>query len=101
MTISATIFPVTGLMPILRVIFLPVIHPLNEVKAHPHHVLVFDASRNTSLITADRRNKYPSPICFFIHAPDDIQNSIQKVKVHILIYKGCFHETGHAIHAVN
>jgi len=48
--------------------------------------------------TEDRKNKYPSPICFFIHIPDDIRVLYKKESPYFDL-QGCFHETGHAIHA--
>jgi oligoendopeptidase F len=48
--------------------------------------------------TEDRKNKYPSPICFFIHIPNDIRVLYKKESPYFDL-QGCFHETGHAIHA--
>jgi hypothetical protein len=46
----------------------------------------------------DRKNKYPSPICFFIQIPHDIR-VLYKNESPYFDLQGCFHETGHAIHA--
>ena len=48
--------------------------------------------------TEDRKNKYPSPICFFVRIPDDIR-ILYKRESPIFDFQACFHETGHAIHA--
>jgi len=48
--------------------------------------------------TEDRKNKYPSPICFFVRIPDDIR-VLYKRESPIFDFQACFHETGHAIHA--
>lgn len=48
--------------------------------------------------TESRKNKYPSPICFFVHIPNDIRVLYKKENPYFDL-RGCFHETGHAIHA--
>jgi hypothetical protein len=46
----------------------------------------------------DRRNKYPSPICFFVNIPNDIR-ILYKKESPCFDFQACFHETGHAMHA--
>jgi Peptidase family M3 len=48
--------------------------------------------------TEDRRNKYPSPICFFVSIPNDIRILYKKESPYF-DFQACFHETGHAMHA--
>ena len=48
--------------------------------------------------TEDRRNKYPSPICFFVNVPNDIRILYKKESPYF-DFQACFHETGHAMHA--
>ena len=48
--------------------------------------------------TEDRKDKYPSPICFFVRIPDDIR-VLYKRESPVFDFQACFHETGHAIHA--
>jgi Peptidase family M3 len=48
--------------------------------------------------TEDRRNKYPSPICFFVSIPNDIRILYKKESPYFDL-QACFHETGHAMHA--
>ncbi|MFY9870696.1 MAG: hypothetical protein WAK17_13340 [Candidatus Nitrosopolaris sp.] len=48
--------------------------------------------------TENRKNKYPSPICFFVQIPDDIRVLYKKESPYFDL-QGCFHESGHAIHA--
>ncbi len=72
------------------------IDPLNEVK----HILTnmeFDLSR-IHFDTEDRRDKYPSPICFFVRIPDDIRILYKKESPYF-DFQACFHESGHAMHA--
>jgi hypothetical protein len=72
------------------------IDPVGEVKRTLANMdfdpgkIVFD--------TEDRKNKYPSPICFFVRIPDDIR-VLYKRESPIFDIQACFHETGHAIHA--
>lgn len=72
------------------------IDPVGEVKRTLAYMdfdlgkIVFD--------TEDRKNKYPSPICFFVRIPDDIR-VLYKRESPIFDFQACFHETGHAIHA--
>jgi hypothetical protein len=74
------------------------IQPINELKKILH-VLLFDASK-IQFDYADRRNKYQSPICFFIQIPNDIR-ILFKGESPYFDLQSCFHETGHAIHAIS
>jgi oligoendopeptidase F len=72
------------------------IDPLGEVK----NVLIsmeFDLSR-IHFDTEDRKDKYPSPICFFVKIPEDIRILYKKESPYFDL-QACFHETGHAMHA--
>jgi oligoendopeptidase F len=72
------------------------IDPLGEVK----NVLTnmeFDLSR-IHFDTENRKDKYPSPICFFVKIPDDIR-ILYKNESPYFDLQACFHETGHAMHA--
>jgi oligoendopeptidase F len=75
--------------------FLP-LDPLKEVKEIIAN-MEFDLSR-IHFDVEDRKNKYPSPICFFVRIPDDIR-VLYKRESPIFDFQACFHETGHAIHA--
>jgi oligoendopeptidase F len=57
----------------------------------------FDVSK-IRFDTENRKNKYPSPICFFVHIPNDIRVLYKKESPYFDL-QGCFHEVGHAIHA--
>ena len=57
----------------------------------------FDLSK-IDFDTEDRRNKYPSPICFFVNVPNDIRILYKKESPYF-DFQACFHETGHAMHA--
>jgi hypothetical protein len=46
----------------------------------------------------DRKNKYPSPICFFVQVPKDIL-LLYKSESPYFDLQGCYHEMGHAAHA--
>jgi Peptidase family M3 len=48
--------------------------------------------------TESRKNKYPSPICFFVQIPNDIRILYKKESPYFDL-QGCFHEFGHAMHA--
>jgi len=48
--------------------------------------------------TEDRKNKYPSPICFFVQVPTDIR-VLYKSESPYFDLQGCYHEMGHAVHA--
>ena len=61
--------------------------------------LEFDISK-IYFDTENRKNKYPSPICFFVKIPDDIRILYKRESPYFDL-QGCFHETGHAIHATS
>ena len=72
------------------------IEPLGEVKK-----ILTNMEFNLSRIhfdTENRKNKYPSPICFFVKIPDDIR-VLYKNESPYFDLQACFHETGHAMHA--
>jgi hypothetical protein len=72
------------------------INPVNEVKK-----VLTDMDFELSKIqfdTEDRKNKYPSPICFFVRIPFDIR-VLYRRETPIFDFQACFHESGHAIHA--
>lgn len=46
----------------------------------------------------DRKDKYPSPICFFVQVPGDIR-VLYKSESPYFDLQGCYHEMGHAVHA--
>jgi oligoendopeptidase F len=48
----------------------------------------------------DIKNKYPSPICFFVKIPNDIRILYKRESPYFDL-QGCFHETGHAMHATS
>ena len=72
------------------------INPLFEVKKILR-VMEFDLS-SVHFDIEDRKNKYPSPICFFVQIPHDIR-VLYKSESPYFDLQGCFHETGHAMHA--
>ena len=72
------------------------INPVNEVKKILSD-MEFDLSK-IHFDTEDRKNKYPSPVCFFVRIPTDIR-VLFKRETPIFDFQACFHETGHAIHA--
>jgi Peptidase family M3 len=72
------------------------IDPVNEAKKTLTN-MDFDLSK-IHFDTQDRKNKYPSPICFFVRIPDDIR-VLFKRESPIFGFQACFHETGHAMHA--
>ncbi len=72
------------------------INPVVEVKKILKS-MEFNPSRITFDI-ADRPNKYPSPICFFVKIPTDIR-ILYKNENPYFDLQSCFHESGHAIHA--
>lgn len=59
--------------------------------------LQFDMSR-IAIDTQNRKNKYPSPICFFVQVPTDIR-ILYKAESPYFDLQGCYHEMGHAMHA--
>jgi hypothetical protein len=48
--------------------------------------------------TENRKDKYPSPICFFVQVPNDIR-VLYKSESPYFDLQGCYHEMGHAVHA--
>ncbi len=72
------------------------IEPLGEVK-NVLRSMEFDLSR-IHFDTEDRKDKYPSPICFFVKIPNDIRILYKKESPYFDL-QACFHETGHAMHA--
>jgi hypothetical protein len=57
----------------------------------------FDLS-SVRIDTEQRKNKYPSPICFFVQVPNDIR-VLYKSESPYFDLQGCYHEMGHAVHA--
>ncbi len=53
---------------------------------------------NIKIDTENRKEKYPSPICFFVHVPNDIR-VLYKSESPFFDLQGCYHEMGHAVHA--
>ena len=74
------------------------VDPLIEVKK-TLELIQFDLSK-INFDVDNRKNKYPSPICFFIQVPNDIR-VLYKTESPYFDLQGCFHETGHAIHATS
>ena len=74
------------------------VDPLVEVKK-TLELIQFDLSK-INFDVDNRKNKYPSPICFFIQVPNDIR-VLYKTESPYFDLQGCFHETGHAIHATS
>jgi hypothetical protein len=72
------------------------VDPLFEVKKILR-AMEFDLS-NIHFDIEDRKNKYPSPICFFVQIPHDIR-VLYKSESPYFDLQGCFHESGHAMHA--
>ncbi len=72
------------------------IEPVSEVKKILTN-MEFDLSR-IHFDTEDRKNKYPSPICFFVKIPEDIRILYKKESPYFDL-QACFHESGHAMHA--
>jgi oligoendopeptidase F len=59
--------------------------------------LQFNMSR-INIDAQNRKNKYPSPICFFVRVPTDIR-VLYKAESPYFDLQGCYHEMGHAMHA--
>jgi hypothetical protein len=72
------------------------IDPLSEVKKILLN-MEFDLS-SIHFDIEDRKNKYPSPICFFVKIPSDIR-VLYKRESPYFDFQACFHEIGHAMHA--
>ena len=56
--------------------------------------------KKISYDSEDRKNKYPSPICFFIHIPSDIR-ILYREESPYFDFQRCFHESEHAMHATS
>jgi hypothetical protein len=63
------------------------------------HEMQFDLSR-IQFDTEDRKDKYPSPICFFVQVPTDVR-VLYKSESPYFDLQGCYHEMGHAVHATS
>jgi hypothetical protein len=74
------------------------IDPILEVKK-TLELIQFDLSK-INFDVDNRKNKYPSPICFFVQVPNDIR-VLYKTESPYFDLQGCFHETGHAMHATS
>ena len=74
------------------------IDPLKEMRKILQ-TMQFDLSK-IHFDIKNRKNKYPSPICFFIQIPNDVR-ILYKTESPYFDLQGCFHETGHAIHAIS
>lgn len=61
--------------------------------------LGFDLSR-IRIDAENRKDKYPSPICFFVQVPNDIR-VLYKSESPYFDLQGCYHEMGHAAHATS
>jgi hypothetical protein len=59
----------------------------------------FDLS-NIRFDTENRKDKYPSPICFFVQVPTDVR-VLYKSESPYFDLQGCYHEMGHAVHATS
>ena len=74
------------------------LNPVKEVK-RTMKLMNFDLS-NIRFDTEIRKNKYPSPICFFVEIPSDARVLYNRESPYF-DFQGCLHETGHAIHATS
>jgi hypothetical protein len=72
------------------------INPTRQVR-RTLATMQFDLS-SIHIDTEQRKNKYPSPICFFVQVPKDIR-VLYKSESPYFDLQGCYHEMGHAIHA--
>ncbi len=72
--------------------------PVKEVK-RTLNSMNFDLS-NIQFDIENRKDKYPSPICFFVEIPSDVR-VLYKRESPYFDFQGCLHETGHAIHATS
>ncbi|HZT35753.1 MAG TPA: hypothetical protein VFA15_07525 [Nitrososphaera sp.] len=61
--------------------------------------LGFDLSR-IQIDAENRKDKYPSPICFFVQVPNDVR-VLYKSESPYFDLQGCYHEMGHAAHATS
>jgi hypothetical protein len=72
------------------------INPTEQVR-RTLATMQFDLS-SIHIDTEQRKNKYPSPICFFVHVPNDVR-VLYKSESPYFDLQGCYHEMGHALHA--
>jgi hypothetical protein len=72
------------------------VDPIDKVK-NVLNTLEFDLSK-IHFDGEDRKNKYISPVCFFVQIPEDIR-VLYKSESPYFDLQACFHETGHAAHA--
>jgi hypothetical protein len=72
------------------------VNPPEQVK-HTLAAMQFNLS-SIHFDTENRKNKYPSPICFFVQVPGDIR-VLYKSESPYFDLQGCYHEMGHAAHA--
>jgi hypothetical protein len=72
------------------------VNPTAQVR-HTLATMQFDLS-SIHIDTEQRKNKYPSPICFFVQVPNDIR-VLYKSESPYFDLQGCYHEMGHAVHA--
>lgn len=72
--------------------------PVGEVK-RTLKSMNFNLS-NIQFDTENRKDKYPSPICFFVEIPSDVR-VLYKRESPYFDFQGCLHEAGHAIHATS
>jgi hypothetical protein len=72
------------------------VSPTSQVR-HTLATMQFDLS-SIHIDTEQRKNKYPSPICFFVQVPNDIR-VLYKSESPYFDLQGCYHEMGHAVHA--
>ena len=74
------------------------VSPVDQVRK-TLEFLGFDLSA-IKIDAKDRKNKYPSPICFFVKIPSDVR-VLYKSESAYFDLQGCFHEMGHAVHATS
>ncbi|HJU33691.1 MAG TPA: hypothetical protein VJ695_01075 [Nitrososphaera sp.] len=72
------------------------VNPLEQVR-RTLATMQFDLS-SIHIDMEQRKNKYPSPICFFVQVPNDIR-VLYKSESPYFDLQGCYHEMGHAAHA--
>jgi hypothetical protein len=74
------------------------VDPAEQVRS-TLQALGFDLS-TIQIDAEDRKEKYPSPICFFVQVPTDIR-VLYKSEGAYFDLQGCYHEMGHAVHAAS
>ncbi|MER3407476.1 MAG: hypothetical protein C4292_01320 [Nitrososphaera sp.] len=74
------------------------INPVEQVKK-TLAAMDFDLSK-IHFDTENRKEKYPSPICFFVQVPNDVR-VLYKSESPYFDLQGCYHEMGHAVHAMS